>query len=126
MPDEPKIDILNKTLGELLRGNDQARNLIMKSMNISLDDLNDMVNRAGDNQLMNMTIGELFKNGMFQKAQNLTQLTESGQILQTDPAMQPAQGPSSLTGTIDAPRISTPDHNARSESIFQKIKKFIR
>jgi len=73
--DQGKPQILNQTLGELLRNNSQAQGVIMKQMHISPEQFQQLLKMTGNNQMMNMTIGDLFKNGMFQKAAQMNQVS---------------------------------------------------
>ena len=68
MLEQTQKPILKQTLGELLQTNPQARELIMRTMNVDPAQLQQMINSANDNPMMNQTIGELFKNGTMQKA----------------------------------------------------------
>lgn len=70
--------ILNQTLGELLQNNTHAQGMVMKAMQISPEQLQQMLAVTGNNQFMNMTIGELFKNGFMQQA-------ATGQMVQLSP-----------------------------------------
>lgn len=77
MPDGQKPQILNQTLGELLQNNNEAQGVVMKAMQISPQQLQQFLNMTGNNQLMNMTIRDLFKNGVIQQA--------TGQAIQVSP-----------------------------------------
>jgi hypothetical protein len=68
VPPQPTQGILNKTLGDILQSNPQAQNLVMKSMGISQQQLQQMLSQAGGNPMMNMPIADLFKNGIVQQA----------------------------------------------------------
>jgi hypothetical protein len=61
-------DILNKSLSDVLKGNPQAQDMVMKSMGITQQQLQSMLSQAGNNPMMNMPISELFKNGIVQQA----------------------------------------------------------
>jgi hypothetical protein len=60
--------ILDKTFGEIIQNNQQAQGIIMKAMNISPQKLQEMLQATGDNQMMNMTIRDMFKSGIMQQA----------------------------------------------------------
>jgi len=81
--------ILNQTLGDLLRNNPQAQGMVMKAMNISQEQLQQLLSTTGNNQYMNMTIGELFKSGFVQKAVTASKTGDMGQ-------MAPMQGQAPL------------------------------
>jgi hypothetical protein len=66
-------NVLGMTLGELLNNNPAAQNMVMQSMNINQNQFSQMLTQAGSNPMMNMTIGDLFKNGAM------------GQAVQADP-----------------------------------------
>lgn len=98
MPDEinqppvPQVDpqqhgILDKTLGEILQGNPQAQNLVMKAMHIDAAQLQKMVQSTGDNQLMNMKIRDMFSSGIMQQAASgkITPQMMQGQAVQVTP-----------------------------------------
>jgi hypothetical protein len=65
----PHPGILSQTLGEVLRNHPEAQKMIMKSMKITPEQFKQLLGTAGDNQYMNMTIGDLFKSGFIQQAQ---------------------------------------------------------
>ena len=60
--------ILDQTLGELLQSNQQAQGVVMNAMQINPQQLQQMLTQTGNNQMMQMKIGDLFKNGIVQKA----------------------------------------------------------
>ena len=100
MPEETQPQILNKTLGEVLQNNTHAQGMVMQAMQINPQQLQQLLNLTGNNQLMNMTIGDLFKNGVVQQAAAVNPaapLNSNGSIRQpvTIPvgfiASQPAQ-----------------------------------
>jgi hypothetical protein len=68
MAEGQQPQILNKTLGDLLQNNNHAQGIVMQAMQISPQQLQQMLNLTGNNKLMNMTIGDLFKNGIVQQA----------------------------------------------------------
>lgn len=121
----PHLSILNQTLGQLLQNNTHAQGMITQAMRITPQQLQEMLKTTGNNQLMNMTIGDLFKNGIVQQA------TSSGvagsaqvqvspeqfqQIIQTAQQGQPVQG--------SQPLVMTPaiEGAAPKQSFFQKLK----
>src|SRR5260370_21183814 len=59
----PHPSILNQTLGQLLQNNQQAQGVVTQAMQISPQQLQQLLSMTGNNQLMNQTIGDLFKNG---------------------------------------------------------------
>ena len=67
-PMQPNHGILNMTLGQLMQNNPTAQNMVMKGMNISPQQFQQMLNMTGNNQMMNQTIGDLFKNGTMTQA----------------------------------------------------------
>lgn len=74
---QPHPSILNQTLGQLLQNNQQAQGVVMQAMQISPQQLQQLLGMTGNNQLMNQTIGDLFKNGTISQA--------SGQVSQVSP-----------------------------------------
>lgn len=124
MPAEPQTKILNTALGDLLRSNAQARNLIMQSMRISPEELNSMIDRAGGSQMMGMTIGELFKNGLFQKAQSLTQNPDT--MLHEFKDEHIALMADSLKNPGLSSREQAGNAQVKSQNIFQKIKNLFK
>jgi hypothetical protein len=65
---KPHHKILGQTLGSLLKENTGARETVIKAMRITPEQFEEMLTSAETNPLMQMTIGELFKNGIVQKA----------------------------------------------------------
>jgi hypothetical protein len=67
---QPQVhpNILNMTLGELLNHNATAQNMIMQSMGINQSQFQQFLNSAGNNQMLNMTVSDLFKNGTIAQA----------------------------------------------------------
>ena len=65
MPDQsvqqPANGILGKTLGEVLQNNVHAQGMVMKAMQITPQQFQEMLQKTGNNKFMNMTIGDLFK-----------------------------------------------------------------
>lgn len=86
MPDQPvqsqqpDSGILGKTLGEVLQNNDHAQGMIMKAMQITPQQFQEMFQKTGNNQLMNMTIGDLFKNGVVSQATGQPQPLSPDQV----------------------------------------------
>lgn len=79
MTDEPH-GILDKTFGEVIQNNPQAQNIVMKAMNINAQQLQEMIAKTSQNQLMHMTIRDMFKNGVMQQA-----ASAQGQSLKVTP-----------------------------------------
>lgn len=87
-PQTPHHGILDKTLGEILHNNAQAQDMVMKAMRISPGQLQEMLQSAGNNQLMNMTIRDMFKNGIIQQAASghfSDQTIQQGQAVKVTP-----------------------------------------
>lgn len=120
MANDPHPGILNTTLGNLIQNNDQARALIMKSMQITPEDLNRLVSTSENNQMMNMTIGDLFKNGLFQKAQIVNQdqatntqnlqltpdhLRQISEVIQNNTIPQPELPMSPVDAEVSKPKV---------------------
>jgi hypothetical protein len=78
---EENSGILGKTLGEVLQNNVKAQGMVTSAMQISPAQFQELLKLAGNNQLMNMTIGDLFKNGVVQQAisQNVSKTVIQGQ-----------------------------------------------
>lgn len=66
--DPEKHGILDKSLADLLQNNAQAKNIVMKTMKLNEQQLNDMVKKSANNSLMHMSIKDLFKSGFVQQA----------------------------------------------------------
>jgi hypothetical protein len=82
MPDtQPHTGILEMTLGQILNTNPTAQNLIMEAMNINQDQFRQLLESANNNQMMNMTIRDLFQNGSIAKAIATTQTPATKPIL---------------------------------------------
>ena len=79
MADEPH-GILDKTFGEVIQNNPQAQTIVMKAMNINAQQLQEMIAKTSQNQLMHMTIRDMFKNGVMQQA-----ASAQGQSLKVTP-----------------------------------------
>jgi len=79
-----KQGIMDQTLGEILKGNPQAQNVVMQSMQLSPEKFQEMVNTADTNPMMHMKISDLLKNGFVQQAvsQQGQMTPEQAQILQ--------------------------------------------
>jgi len=87
MADEQKAPILNQTLGDILRNNPQAQNMVMQALRISPEQLQQMLAVTGNDPRMNMSIGDLFKTGVVQQAQDLSKgVTAAGIDMQGAPA----------------------------------------
>lgn len=82
MSDTPKVGILDKSLGELLKNNNQAQGMIMQAMQITPAQFAELVKMTGNNEIMNMSIGDLFKKGVVQQAQT----TQGQGFKQIDPS----------------------------------------
>ena len=64
----PQKNILEQTLGDILQNNPQAQQMIIQSMGISQENFAQMLSSAQQNNMMQMKIGDLFKNGVVQQA----------------------------------------------------------
>lgn len=89
MSDEQKRKILDQTLGEVLQNNIQAQQMIMNAMHITPQQFQEMLNSTASNAasagIMDMKIGDLFKNGVFQQATAMNQgmpMMATGQAFQ--------------------------------------------
>ena len=103
-------NILNQTLGELLQNNNQAQGIVMQAMQVTPQQMQQLVTMAGGNKLMNMSIGELFKNGFVQQA-----VAQQGQVQLQNPEQGSGQiQPQAILGQ----EMATPP----KQSIFQKLK----
>lgn len=111
MADTPHQGILQQTLGNLLRNNSQAQNLIMKSMNLNPEQFQQLLTKTNNNPLMNQTIGELFKNGTMQQA-----ASQGGQVSHE----QMQQVVNTLQQHPESPVVVT--QNTPKPSLMQKIK----
>jgi hypothetical protein len=115
-PQEVHHGILHKTLGEVIQSNSHAQDMIMKAMKISPEQFQEMLQKSEGNQLMNMTIGDLFKNGVVSQATGQPQPLSSEQV---DKLMQgeqvTVQNPEALTQTP-----------APQQSLIDKVKGFFK
>lgn len=82
--------ILDQTLGELLSAHPDAQQKVMSSMNITPEKLQEMLSLTKENPMMQMKIGDLFKNGIVGQA-----VVQNQQITTVLPA-QNMQKPSLL------------------------------
>ena len=64
-------NILNMTLGEILNHNSTAQNMIMQSMGLNQGQFQQMLNSAGNNQILNTKVSDLFKNGTIAQAMQI-------------------------------------------------------
>lgn len=99
--------ILDQTLGEVLKSNPQAQNLVMQSMHVSPEKFQQLLKMADNNALMNTKIRELFSNGVVQQA-----LAQQGQNVQVTPE-QPSQVQNDTSAVAQS---------AQQPSLLQKIK----
>jgi hypothetical protein len=83
--------ILNQTLGQLLQSNPQAQNLVMQSMGINPQQFEQMLQMSGNNQMMNQTIGDLFKNGTMQQAMQVNPQQIQQMLTNPNGQMMPMQ-----------------------------------
>ncbi len=127
MADEAKPQILNKTLGEILQNNNQAQGVVMQAMQIGPHQLQELLKMTGNNKLMNMTIGELFKNGVVQKATGQSAQVFPQQFQQIVGALQNGQPtpPSTVEQVIQVEQNASQDSSGRL-SFLQKIKNLFR
>ena len=89
--------------------------MIMKAMQITPQQFQQMLQMTGNNQLMNQTIGDLFKNGTVQQATSVQQLTPE-QFQQLAGSIQ--QHPSMQTFQV----VNQP----QKPSFFQKLQNFFK
>jgi hypothetical protein len=97
------MGILNQTLGELLQTNPQAQKMIMKAMQVTPEQFQQMLSSTNTNPVMNQTIGELFQNGTMQQAASEQQVQVTPEQMQqvvsalsTNQSTQTAQKPTFL------------------------------
>lgn len=92
MPEEFHPKILDQTLGEVLKNNSQAQSIVMNSMQLTPEQFQQFLNQAGNNQMMNMKIGDMFKNGVFQQAaamgQGMPMMSQGIPMMATGQAVQ--------------------------------------
>lgn len=87
----PQQGFLNQTLGNILQNNNQAQGMVMKAMQISPQQFQQLLTATGNNQMMNTTIGDLFKNGVVHQAVQSTNgagpigQLQGGQAVQLSP-----------------------------------------
>ena len=115
---QPKTPILKQTLGEILQNNAQAQGMIMQSMRITPEQFQQLLQHAGNNQMMHMTIGDLFKSGIMQQAIQM----KPGQKL-TSEQMQSIQ---KLTGQPSPEIISAQPIQEQKLSFMQKLKNLFK
>jgi hypothetical protein len=104
--------ILNQTLGQLLQQNNQAQGVVTQAMQISPQQLQQLLGLTGNNQLMNMTIGDLFKNGFVRQASAV-----STQQMQQIVGNVTSQNPQQVLQAITLPQ---------KQSFFQKLKNLFK
>lgn len=70
LPNEenPHHGILDQTLGELLHNNAQAQSVVMKGMNLTPEQFQQLLTKADDNDLMHTKVRDLFSSGVVQRA----------------------------------------------------------
>lgn len=111
--------ILEQTLGQVLKSNPQAQNMVMQSMHISPEKFQQLLTMTNNNGLMNTKIKDLFTSGIMQQAlaqqgQNAQQVTQGEQIpIQVTPE-QLAQMQAGDNVTVQAPQ--------QKPSMVQKLK----
>lgn len=141
--DLPHKGILDKTLGEIIQNNQQAQGMIMKAMHISPEKLQEMLKATGSHEMMNMTIRDMFSNGIIQQAATgkVPVQTSQGQTVQVTPEqmqqlMQAAPNGEPITpeqfqqitgqamplGQMQA-EVSTASGQPQNESFLHKLKK---
>jgi hypothetical protein len=108
--------ILNQTLGQLLQQNNQAQGVVMQAMQINPQQLQQLLSMTGNNQLMNTTIGDLFKNGFVQQAQGQMGSVSPQQLQQIVGAVT-SQNPQQIMQGVALPQ---------KQSFFQKLKNLFR
>ena len=120
--------ILDKTMAEILQQNPQAQGLIKKAMHLSDEQFQKMLTTTQQNDLMHMTVRELFKNGIVQQAVQQQQ----GQQIQTTEQIQvtPEQMQQLQNGTMSSEDLQTlqPKQTTTTEtkknSFTDKMKKW--
>lgn len=121
MPDnQPATGILHKTLGEIVRNNPQAQQMIMQSMQITPQQFQELLQQTGNNQLMNMTISDLFKNGIMQQSMQMQHV--SPEQMQQMLGMQVPIEEAEIIPAEEKVSYSLPKQP--KQSFFQKIKQF--
>lgn len=143
MSDDPKLTslaqqtppdhhgFLDKTFGEIIQNNKQAQNIIMNTMHIDQQRFQEMLQSTGNNELMSMTIRDMFKNGIMQQAASsqTVQITP-GQMQQLNETMQNNGGQVSqeqfqqitgieVSGGQTAQQFSS---QTQKSTLFQKVK----
>lgn len=121
----PHHGILEQTLGEILESNPHAQNMIKKSMGISDEKFQEMLTSAQQNNLMHMTVRDLFSNGIVQQAVNQQQqFTKQQQVQVTPEQMQQLQeGKLSVEDVQSLSQQTTPQ---QSSSFLDKVKEFFK
>lgn len=79
--------ILDQTLGEILHSNPQAQSIVMKSMNLSQEQFQQLLQKTNDNQLMNTKVRDLFTSGIVQQAVSM----QNGSSTTQPPPVPPDQ-----------------------------------
>lgn len=74
--------ILDQTLEEILHTNPQAQNIVMKGMNLTPEQFQQMLQKADSNQLMHTKVRDLFSNGTITQA---VQQYKEAQSAQSNP-----------------------------------------
>lgn len=115
-PPEQHHGILHKTLGEVIQSNPHAQDMIMKAMKISPEQFQEMLTKTENNQLMNMTIGDLFKNGVVSQATGQKQPLSPEQVDALMKGEQASFPDQQVVTPIPVPQ----------QSLIQKLKGFFR
>lgn len=136
-PQEKKTGILNQTLGDLLQNNTEAQGIVLHGMQLNPQQLQQLLQSAGDNNLMHMTIGDLFKNGVMQQAMMQSKQVSPDQMQQilgmvngAPPAVQQNQEGQVVQEAQVIPEeekvhYTLPVEN-KNQSLFQKVKNFFK
>lgn len=74
--------ILDQTLDEILHTNPQAQSIVMKGMNLTPEQFQQMLQKADSNQLMHTKVRDLFSNGTITQA---VQQYKGAQAAQSNP-----------------------------------------
>ncbi len=118
--------ILDQTLGEVLKSNPQAQGMVMQAMHISPEKFQQLLGMAGNNNLMNTKIRDLFSSGVVQQA--LSQQGQNTQTVQIDPNQlqltpeQAAQIQAQGGDNVSVQVVQPTQPAAQSSSFVQKVK----
>lgn len=127
----PKQNILDQSLGDILQNNSQAQQMIMQSMGLSQEKFQQMLTSIQQNNMMHMKISDLFKSGIVNQAvkqypgqvqQGPLQFVQKQQIQLTPQQMQQLQN-----GTLSPQQlVEQTQSSGQKTSFIDKLKNWFK